>query len=80
MSQWEAVIAAILTGLFALTVLLIHAAMPKGKKDDFVTNGLSKLGKKERKLVQQIFRIITDNTDRDVSELLIKKIVEELKK
>ena len=34
MSQWEAVIAAILTGLFALAVLLIHAAMPKGKKDN----------------------------------------------
>lgn len=49
------------------------------KKQSFVTTGMSKLSRSERKLVSKILTIITDVAPKDISDQIIAKIKEELK-
>ena len=49
------------------------------KKSSYRVDGLSKLNRKERKLVSRIWRIIKDNTDDKTAEIIISKIEEEYK-
>ena len=49
------------------------------KKQSYVTNGMSKLSRSERKLVSKILAIITDVAPKDISDKIIEKIKEEMK-
>ena len=49
------------------------------KKQSYVTTGMSKLSRSERKLVSKILTIITDVAPKDISDQIIAKIKEELK-
>ena len=48
-----------------------------GKK--YITSGMSKLTRNERKIVNKILTIITDNAPKDVAEKIIEKIKEEMR-
>lgn len=50
-----------------------------GKKKGYITDGMSKLSKSERKIVRRILSIITDTAPKDVAEQIIEKIKEEMK-
>ena len=52
---------------------------PDNKKKGYVTDGMSKLSRNERKLVAKILSIITDNAPKDVAEKIIDKIKEEMR-
>ena len=49
------------------------------KKKQFVTSGMSKLSRSERKLVSKILSIITDIAPKDIAEQIIDKIKEEMR-
>ena len=49
------------------------------KKKLFVTSGMSKLSRSERKLVSKILSIITDIAPKDIAEQIITKIKEEMR-
>ena len=49
------------------------------KKKAFITSGMSKLSRSERKLVGKILSIITDIAPKDVAEEIIDKIKEEMR-
>lgn len=49
------------------------------KKKPFITSGMSKLSRSERKIVSKILSIITDVAPKDVAEQLIEKIKEEMR-
>ena len=49
------------------------------KKKTFITSGMSKLSRSERKLVSKILSIITDIAPKDVAEQIIEKIKEEMR-
>lgn len=49
------------------------------KKKPFVTTGMSKLSRSERKLVGKILSIITDIAPKDIAEQIITKIKEEIR-
>lgn len=49
------------------------------KKKPFITAGMSKLSRSERKIVSKILSIITDTAPKDIAELLIEKIKEEMR-
>lgn len=49
------------------------------KKSSHRVDRLSKLNKKERKLISRIWRIIMDNTNAETAEIIISKIEEEYK-
>lgn len=49
------------------------------KKKSFVTSGMSKLSRSERKLVSKILCIITDIAPKDIAEQIIAKIKEEMR-
>ena len=49
------------------------------KKNSFVTSGMSKLSRSERKIVSKILSIITDIAPKDVAEKIIEKIKEEMR-
>lgn len=49
------------------------------KKRVFVTSGMSKLSRSERKLVGKILSIITDTAPKDIAEQIITKIREEMR-
>lgn len=49
------------------------------KKQPYVTAGMSKLSRSERKLVSKILSIITDVAPKDISDKIIGKIKEEMK-
>lgn len=49
------------------------------KKKSFVTSGMSKLSRSERKLVGKILSIITDIAPKDIAEQIIDKIKEEMR-
>lgn len=50
-----------------------------GKKNPYVTNSMSKLSKRERKIVSKILSIITDMAPKDVAEKIIERIKEEMR-
>ena len=50
------------------------------KKQKYITQGLSKLNSKEQKLVSRIYRIIKSILPKDMAELVIAKVQEELGK
>ena len=52
---------------------------PSNKKESYITSNMSKLSKRERKLVSKILSIINDLAPKDVAEEIIEKIKEELK-
>ena len=49
------------------------------KKRTFVTSGMSKLSRSERKIVSRILSIITEIAPKDVAEQIIEKIKEEMR-
>ena len=49
------------------------------KKKTFVTSGMSKLSRSERKIVSRILSIITEIAPKDVAEQIIEKIREEMR-
>ena len=49
------------------------------KKKTFITDGMSKLTRNERKIVGKILSIITDIAPKDIAEQLIEKIKKEMK-
>jgi molecular chaperone HtpG len=49
------------------------------KKSPFMTSSLSRLSKSERKIVSKIYSIIADIAPRDMSEMIINRIQEELR-
>lgn len=49
------------------------------KKSPYMTSSLSRLSKSERKIVSQIYSIITDIAPKDMSEKIINRIQEELR-
>lgn len=49
------------------------------KKKSFVTSGMSKLSRSERKIVSKILSIITDIAPKEVAEQIIEKIKEEMR-
>lgn len=49
------------------------------KKKPFVTTGMSKLSRSERKLVGKILSIITDIAPKDIAEQIVTKIKEEMR-
>lgn len=49
------------------------------KKKPYITTGMSKLSRSERKIVSRILTIITDIAPKDVAEQLIEKIKEEMR-
>lgn len=49
------------------------------KKNSFVTSGMSKLSRSERKLVTKILSIVADIAPKDVAEKIITKIKEEMR-
>lgn len=49
------------------------------KKKSFITSGMSKLSRNERKLVSKILSIITDIAPKDIAEQIIDKIKEEMR-
>lgn len=49
------------------------------KKKTFVTSGMSKLSRSERKIVSRILSIITEIAPKDVAEQIIEKIKEEMR-
>lgn len=49
------------------------------KKKSFVTSGMSKLSRSERKLVSRILSIVTDIAPKDIAEKIISKIKEEMR-
>ena len=49
------------------------------KKKTFITSGMSKLSRSERKLVGKILSIITDIAPKDIAEQIIDKIKEEMR-
>ena len=49
------------------------------KKKPFITSGMSKLSRSERKLVSKILSIITDIAPKDIAEQIIEKIKEEMR-
>lgn len=49
------------------------------KKNVYITAGMSKLSRSERKLVSRILSVITDIAPKDIAEKIIERIKEELK-
>ena len=49
------------------------------KKKPFITAGMSKLSRSERKIVSKILSIITDVAPKEIAEQLIEKIKEEMR-
>ena len=49
------------------------------KKKPFVTSGMSKLSRSERKIVSKILSIITEVAPKDIAEQIIEKIKEEMR-
>lgn len=49
------------------------------KKNSFVTSSMSKLSRKEQKLVSKILTIITDTAPKEIAEQIIDKIKEEMR-
>lgn len=49
------------------------------KKKSFITSGMSKLSRNERKLVSKILSIIADTAPKDIAEQIIDKIKEEMR-
>lgn len=49
------------------------------KKNSYITSGMSKLSRSERKIVGRILTIITDIAPKDVAEQIIAKIKDEMK-
>ena len=49
------------------------------KKKGYITSGMSKLSRSERKLVSRILSVITDIAPKDIAEKIIERIKEELK-
>mgnify|MGYP001860585671 FL=1 len=60
----------------SVTSIMDHST---DKKEVFITSGMSKLSKKERKLVARLLSIITDNAPKEIAEIIIAKIKEDLK-
>lgn len=52
---------------------------PSDKKKTFVTSGMSKLSRSERKIVTKILSIITDIAPKDIATQIIEKIKEEMR-
>ena len=57
--------------------------VPDPEKEDngqkYVSSGMSKLSRSERKLVTKILAIITSNAPKDIAETIIEKIKEEMR-
>lgn len=51
----------------------------EGKRTLYVTSGLSKLSRSERKIVSKILSIITEEAPKDVAEKIIERIKEEMR-
>ena len=49
------------------------------KKNVYITSGMSKLSRSERKLVSRILSVITDIAPKDIAEKIIERIKEEFK-
>ena len=52
---------------------------PQKAKNTYITTGLSKLNKSERKLVAKIMTIVSDLAPKDVAEKIIERITKDLK-
>ena len=50
------------------------------KTNKYLTQSLSKYGKKEQKLISRIYTIIKSMLPKDMAEMVVKKIQEELSK
>jgi len=50
------------------------------KTNKYLTQSLSKYGKKEQKLISRIYAIIKSMLPKDMAEMVVKKIQEELSK
>ena len=50
------------------------------KNNKYLTQSLSKFGKKEQKLISRIYVIIKSILPKDMAEMVVKKIQEELSK
>ena len=50
----------------------------EGSKNPYITAGMSKLNRNERKLISRILSIITDIAPKDIAEQIIEKIKEEM--
>lgn len=57
----------------------IEITIEDDKKKKFVTSGMSKLSRSERKIVSKILSIITEIAPKDIAEQIIEKIKEELR-
>ena len=53
--------------------------IPSTSKATFVTSGMSKLSRSERKIVTKILSIITDIAPKDIATQIIEKIKEEMR-
>lgn len=53
---------------------------PKDQSKKYITQGLSKLNKKEQKLISKVYAIIKAILPKDMSEMVVTKIQEELNK
>ena len=66
-----------------LTQKASTAKVPDPEKEDngqkYVSSGMSKLSRSERKLVTKILAIITSNAPKDIAETIIEKIKEEMR-
>lgn len=66
-----------------LTEKAFSTTIPNAEQEDngkkYVTTGMSKLSRSERKLVIKILTIITSNAPKDVAETIIEKIKEEMR-
>ena len=66
-----------------LTKKASSTTIPNAEQEDngkkYVTTGMSKLSRSERKLVTKILTIITSNAPKDVAETIIEKIKEEMR-
>lgn len=60
------------------TVSVVTKEPPKGK-NTYITTGLSKLTKAERKLVSKIMTIVSDVAPKEIAEQIIERITKELK-
>lgn len=57
----------------------VEITIEDDKKKTFVTSGMSKLSRSERKIVSKILSIITEIAPKDVAEQIIEKIKEEMR-
>lgn len=57
----------------------IEIIIEDDRKKPFVTSGMSKLSRSERKIVSKILSIITEVAPKDIAEQIIEKIKEEMR-